>query len=355
MVDIIATVHVTDNRDPSPTFSLIDVSSNEPDNGKGDGDTVDDIQGDALGTADTAFQLRSERRGGGNGREYTIIYEATDASGNTAQTTVAVRVPHDQSGMAMSSAGFAPDGTDFDESFDRFAIVIPSRGPISEISPEGEIILVSERFDATQIDAHHVYVGNTRGVIRADEVVVVDADHDGRDDLALYFSIEAVRALQAALTVEEVYDDRFEVARHELKEYGPIGLHFEAPDGAEMKADDIFELGAPVSIAQGSADNRLSSDGPAKASEPLSIYPNPFNPSTAIRFELKEPERVVVRIFDVSGRLVKTLANDTFTSGPHELRWNGCDNNGSLVASGIYLIRFDSNTKTTIQKAVMLR
>lgn len=354
MVDIIATVQVTDNRDPSPMFTLIDVSSNEPDNGKGDGDTVDDIQGCDFGTDDTAFQLRSERQGGGYGREYTIIYEATDATGNTAQTTVAVRVPHDQSGMALSSDGFASDGTDFDENSNRFAVVIPSRETIYETDPEGEITPVSEAFDATRIDPHHVYVGNTRGVIRADEVVVVDADHDGRDDIALYFSVEAVHALQATLTVEGVHDDRIEVARHDWKEYGPIGLHFEAPDGAEMKIDNIFKLGAPVSITPVVID-QLSSDRSVPLIKPLSIYPNPFNPSTTISFELKEPERVVVRIFDVSGRLVKTLADGTFTNGPHELQWNGYDNNGAMVASGIYFIRLDSNTYTITQKAIMLR
>jgi hypothetical protein len=355
MVDIIATVQVTDNRDPSPTFTLVDVSSNEPDNGKGDGDTDDDIQGDDLGTADTAFQLRSERRGGGYGREYTIIYEATDAAGNTTQTTVAVRVPHDQRGMVMASDGFTPDGTDFDESAERFTVIIPSQGSISEVSPEGEIVLVSEAFDAAQIDAHHVYIGNSRGTIRADEVVVVDADHDGRDDIALYFSVEAVHALQAAITVEGVYDDRIEVARHVWKEYGSIGLHFEAPDGAEMKTDNIFELGAPVSITRGSEDYQPSSGEPAKLIEPPSIYPNPFNPSTAIRFELKEPARVVVRIFDVAGRLVETLADRTFTPGSHDLRWDGCDRNGSMVASGIYFIRLDSSTYTMTQKAILLR
>lgn len=355
MVDIIATVQVTDNRDPSPTFALIDVSSNEPDNGKGDGDTVDDIQGCDFGTADTEFQLRSERRGVGYGREYTIIYEATDASGNTAQATVAVRVPHDQSGSALSSEGFTPDGTDFDESADRFALVIPSQESIYETSPEGDIVLVSEEFDATQIDPHHVYVGNTRGVIRADEVVVVDADHDGRDDIVLYFPVEAVRALQATLTVEGVYDDRIEVARHDWKEYGSIGLHFEAPDGAEMKIDNIFKLGAPVPIEPGVVIEPLFPDGYMQSGKPLSIYPNPFNPSTSISFELKKPARVVVRVFDVSGRLVKTLADGTFASGPHELPWNGCNGNGSMVASGIYFIRLDSNAYSVTQKAIILK
>ena len=152
-----------------------------------------------------------------------------------------------------------------------------------------------------------------------------------------------------------MYDDRIEVERHDWKEYGPIGLHFEAPDGAEMKIDDIFKLGAPVPIEPGVVIEPLFPDGVLDTGKPLSIYPNPFNPSTSISFELRESARVVVRIFDVSGRLVKTLADGTFASGPHALLWNGCNSNGSAVASGIYFIRLDSSAHTIIQKAILLR
>jgi hypothetical protein len=355
MVDIFATVQVTDNRDPSPTFVLIDVTSNEPDNGRGDGNTVDDIQGCEFGTADTAFQLRAERRGGGYGREYTIIYEATDASGNTAQMTVAVRVPHDQSGVVLSSVGFNADGSDFDGNSDRFAVIIPSRMGVYETLPDRSIILVTEPYDATKIDAHYVYVGNTRGAIRADEVVVVDANHDGMDDIALYFSVDAIRELQSPFTVEEVYDDGIEMTKHDWKEHGFIGLHYETRDGTEMSAENIFTLGEPVSIAPELVVNQSSSTASQQPRQQLSIYPNPFNPSTTIGFELTEAARVVVRIYDVSGRLVKTLADDTFSSGPHEVQWGGYDNSGASVASGIYFIRLDSGTYTITQKAVMLK
>ncbi len=97
MVDIAATVTVTDICDPNPTFRLISITSNEPDNGIGDGDTENDIQGADFGTADVNFQLRAERTGGGDGRVYTITYEAMDMSGNTAISESTVVVPHDMS------------------------------------------------------------------------------------------------------------------------------------------------------------------------------------------------------------------------------------------------------------------
>jgi hypothetical protein len=96
MVEINATVEVTDICDPSPTFVLTSITSSEPDNavGNGDGNTVDDIQGADFGTADTSFLLRAERAATGGGRVYTVTYTAIDSSGNMTDSVVEVVVPH---------------------------------------------------------------------------------------------------------------------------------------------------------------------------------------------------------------------------------------------------------------------
>jgi len=97
MVDIVATVTVSDICDAAPTVVLTSVTNNEPDDakGNGDGNTVNDIQGAEIGTEDYEFQLRAERAGKGDGRVYTITYTVTDASGNSASASATVVVPHD--------------------------------------------------------------------------------------------------------------------------------------------------------------------------------------------------------------------------------------------------------------------
>jgi hypothetical protein len=70
------------------------VTSNEPDNGTGDGDFPNDIQGVEPFTPDTTFQVRAERMGGGQGRVYTATYQAEDGSGNTTEGEGTVTVPH---------------------------------------------------------------------------------------------------------------------------------------------------------------------------------------------------------------------------------------------------------------------
>jgi len=99
MIDIVATVTVLDNSDPSPTVVLESITSSEPAeaNAGGDGRTEPDIQDAAIGTADFEFLLRAERQGAGEGRTYMITYSATDSCGNTQVATAEVIVPHNRS------------------------------------------------------------------------------------------------------------------------------------------------------------------------------------------------------------------------------------------------------------------
>ncbi|MBW2540877.1 MAG: hypothetical protein JRF15_02205 [Deltaproteobacteria bacterium] len=93
---------------------LIEVSSNEPDNGRGDGNTNDDIQGADIGSDDRSVMLRAERAGGGNGRVYTLTYLVTDQSGNETQAEAKVHVPHDASDLKDLIGDDDPDLDDMD-------------------------------------------------------------------------------------------------------------------------------------------------------------------------------------------------------------------------------------------------
>jgi hypothetical protein len=92
MVDIEATVSASDICDAAPDIKLTGITSDEPDNGLGDGDKPDDIQA-AINTFVLTFKLRSERSGEYDGRVYTITYTATDDSGNSASASDTVVVP----------------------------------------------------------------------------------------------------------------------------------------------------------------------------------------------------------------------------------------------------------------------
>jgi hypothetical protein len=93
MVPVTVKASVSDNCDPSPTCKIDVVSSNEPENGLGDGDMSPDWRI----TGDLRLFLRAERSGTGSGRIYTIGVACTDACKNTSTRNVNVIVPHDKS------------------------------------------------------------------------------------------------------------------------------------------------------------------------------------------------------------------------------------------------------------------
>jgi hypothetical protein len=84
-------------------------------------------------------------------------------------------------------------------------------------------------------------------------------------------------------------------------------------------------------------------------------YPNPFNPSTTIAFSLLEPGNVSINIFNVKGEKVKTLVNQNFSAKEHSIVWNGTDDNGRRVASGVYFYRMISNDYSSSRKMILMK
>ena len=84
-------------------------------------------------------------------------------------------------------------------------------------------------------------------------------------------------------------------------------------------------------------------------------YPNPFNPTTTISFSLPAATHANLSIFNVKGQLVKTLANGELGFGSHSYVWNGTDNNGSAVSSGVYYYRLNAGNQTETRKMVMVK
>ncbi len=85
-------------------------------------------------------------------------------------------------------------------------------------------------------------------------------------------------------------------------------------------------------------------------------YPNPFNSETKIDFTLISTMPVFIRIHDITGRLVKTISNGKiFDAGPNSISWNGTDNQGNSVCSGIYLFEFTCGKFSGLKRMVLLR
>jgi len=183
---------------------------------------------------------------------------------------------------------------------------------------------VWRRLDQDFEDPHDVEVLNletnkTEGVewsgIRNGERVVILASNLGTDDPAI-IAMPDIPGLPATISIP--------LNEHVLYRFGPTGCSGESE-----------EVGQRLQLEQN--------------------HPNPFNPATTVRFSLERAGLTAVRVFDVDGRLVRTLTSDVLPAGEHEVIWRGDDELGCPVGSGVYFYRLESDGVTELGSMVLLR
>jgi serine protease AprX len=96
-------------------------------------------------------------------------------------------------------------------------------------------------------------------------------------------------------------------------------------------------------------------DKPSLRFELAQAFPNPFNPSTTIQFTVAEPTHVALAVYDVAGRTVKTLVDESKTADVYHVTWDGTDERGHRVASGVYFYRMNAGDFTQTRKMVLLK
>ena len=84
-------------------------------------------------------------------------------------------------------------------------------------------------------------------------------------------------------------------------------------------------------------------------------YPNPFNPETTIRYDLPEAEMVRLFLYNLTGQRVRTLVDGERPAGTYSATWDGTDDTGRDVASGVYLCRMETEEYRAVRKLVLIR
>ena len=120
-------------------------------------------------------------------------------------------------------------------------------------------------------------------------------------------------------------------------------VSFQTADG-EWAVDEQVSYGNAVGVATLPSSTRL-----------VGAAPNPFNPVTSISFELSARAEVSLEVYNVSGQRVKTLASGSWDAGRHSVTWNGTDQSGRGVSSGVYFTLFRSGGKTESKRVTLLR
>ncbi len=111
------------------------------------------------------------------------------------------------------------------------------------------------------------------------------------------------------------------------------------------------ELFGPISVTIESEDD--STPPSIEITELQQNYPNPFNPKTTINFAVKDGETAQLFIYNVKGQVVKSYPD--FETGAHSIEWNGKDDLGKQVGSGLYFYRLNSATTSQIRRMILLK
>lgn len=128
-----------------------------------------------------------------------------------------------------------------------------------------------------------------------------------------------------------------------------VGIQCVSNDAFIFFVDDVLIQGYNCYV--GNDDDTV----PVATTELLGNYPNPFNPETLISYNVKTEAPVSIEVYNLKGQKVKSLVNGKAKSGNHSISWNGTDDNGKKVTSGVYFYRMTSGKYTSSRKMILMK
>jgi hypothetical protein len=128
-----------------------------------------------------------------------------------------------------------------------------------------------------------------------------------------------------------------------------LGLQCVSNDAFIFFVDDFLVQGYNGYI--GNDDNVV----PVNTTELIGNYPNPFNPETIISYNVKSDSPVTLEVYNLKGQKVKTLVNGNTKAGSHDVSWNGTDDNGKKVTSGVYFYKMTAGKFSSSKKMILMK
>jgi hypothetical protein len=177
--------------------------------------------------------------------------------------------------------------------------------------------------------------------------------------------------LNGTITTPEGYTVSIEETRNEVDyfvspgEYITVIIEFAPTQAVQYDGDIIItsndpnqsEVNIPVSGTGFSTENGMELI--PLATKLQRNFPNPFNPTTSIKYALHEDAKICIEIFNIKGQKVKTLIDKKQSAGYHAVMWNGKDNSGKTAASGLYFYKMASEGNSgdyiSIKKMILLK
>jgi hypothetical protein len=194
----------------------------------------------------------------------------------------------------------------------------------------------------------------------ASNMVSADVDNDGTDEVLLCIDQHLLIFKNKKQEYELYYIKRNELLNQNSVYYSANASAFDRDNYPEIIISmDLIENNVPrifSKIYKKTSTLDILDNNPVPNNYYLSeAYPNPFNPSTTIKFSIAKEETVTIKVYNILGKEIKTLLNENLSSGNYNLIWDGKNNNGQRVSSGTYFINMVSGDFNKSIKTVMVK
>jgi hypothetical protein len=278
-----------------------------------------------------------------------IVFSGTITSGGAPVANTDIDLKDPATGLNLPLSGEATNAAGV------FSTIAAAGTWILEIEPPVTTGLVAQRTEGFVLSANtNLPVSLQAGVIVTGTVT------DGAGALLADVNVDALRSsdgfemftpgdhtnaagIYQLVVPAGAYDFRFK-----------LGASHAVPDSTFVTGVTV----APGAVVDAVIGQNLSSVGdqvPAGRSTALTLSPNPFNPSTVIAFDQARPGAARLTIHSAAGRRVRELVAGDRPAGRHEIRWDGRDNAGRRLASGVYLVIFDAPGQVAGAKAILVK
>jgi len=214
-------------------------------------------------------------------------------------------------------------------------------------------------------------------VVPARDTSTLQIDIQWKQDAAVDYS-EMSRVLELPFTVttaellhaeHSAHGDVTDLLRYSGEDYAEllpnewIDLEFTAPPLQEgMQRSFVFvsrgrydAIEQKQAVKAGTTETQASTHNAPVSFRLEQNFPNPFNPMTVIRFSLPDQMQVKIVLYDVLGRLVRTLVDKELPAGDREVMWDGKSDGGVNAPSGVYLCRITAGRETAVRRMLLVK
>jgi len=129
--------------------------------------------------------------------------------------------------------------------------------------------------------------------------------------------------------------------------YSPVTFNCQVDAAPDPEWDALWNEGETLA-------SQVSTSIPVET-RIIGNYPNPFNPSTTLRYGLSEPGQVSLKVYNMLGQVVRTIIDEHQVEGYHEALWDGMNDVGGTVASGIYIYRMTAGSFVETKRMLLVK